>query len=853
MPKNDYKLKAPFRQELRISGHSALKKPVIKKLIKKLKALYPAPDAETWAEIFPKGCKVTEVKLRNKARIYYVKPKVKKEDQEDENEDEKKKSETIPVFFSPTSKDKENVYPTVFTMWKYPKMVKAFYVHHHICQYIFRGADLMLPGVSPTRSEFEGVETGMPRCVKVIGNDYPIAIGWSILPEKEIRSSQMRGRGLKVLHCYRDELFQKFKTVELPNEGFKKKVVLPIGDIQLSAEELAQLPDNWEETDKKIREGGGDAWSDGEENEDPSDEDFSDDSDGSPSKKEKRAQEAPSDPAAPTEPEKDSPVAEPAAEESEAEESSEEEEKGPETKEEKAIRVLEMTLLTVSKPDLPISGSDLIDRMREIEDVDVKSTKWRKIAKFLKEMQKLKLVEAREKKGKVSLIAVKWDHPALVVRKQVGVRNSRLEKCFIDDKTLRRAERFLNTLVTTDQKADAAAIQQKFCKKFKRKAVEVGGPSVMLDYFFGGASEVVKLGPNQALAAQLGKSVPPPARTAAAEDAEEDASDLLWTAFMTAIKEKVDDDYLPVSSNELYNDLVLGSLPPDVKLQMKQTKWKTFTAFLKDEEKAGIITLQPDKYNGEGVAVGAINRNHPEYVEFFASEEDLEPPPPAKEDGAAENFGSVQIMARFKPNGRLGPIFEQVKDHDPKSLYTKNELKTFFRNWLRRQPELRVPNDNLSIRVTELIYRVLLKPKKEKNKLQGWKNHAKTVRLAEVFQRFDRECQQYTAIVLPGKDPKFVFGPIPKITFTTEKRSGGKNKKVTHITGLENYGLDPKEFASTCSKKFACSTTAQNLPGKDRKGKKEVKIQGDMVRQLMEFLSDPLTYNIPTRFMEFKE
>jgi len=37
---------------------------------------------------------------------------------------------------------------------------------------------------------------------------------------------------------------------------------------------------------------------------------------------------------------------------------------------------------------------------------------------------------------------------------------------------------------------------------------------------------------------------------------------------------------------------------------------------------------------------------------------------------------------------------------------------------------------------------------------------------------------------------------------------------MTHVSGLEHFGLDPKEVAKACSKKFAGSATTAKLPGK---------------------------------------
>eukprot|EP00497_Spongosphaera_streptacantha_P002932 TRINITY_DN3572_c0_g1_i1.p1 TRINITY_DN3572_c0_g1~~TRINITY_DN3572_c0_g1_i1.p1 ORF type:complete len:107 (+),score=16.68 TRINITY_DN3572_c0_g1_i1:388-708(+) len=98
---------------------------------------------------------------------------------------------------------------------------------------------------------------------------------------------------------------------------------------------------------------------------------------------------------------------------------------------------------------------------------------------------------------------------------------------------------------------------------------------------------------------------------------------------------------------------------------------------------------------------------------------------------------------------------------------------------------------------------------------------------------------------------KYKIGPIPRIVISTESR-GGK-KSVTHISGLETYGIEPKEFANMCRKKFACATSAQSLEGKQRKGLMEVKLAGQMDDQVQELLSDKKSYNIPQKFIRIEE
>ena len=61
-----------------------------------------------------------------------------------------------------------------------------------------------------------------------------------------------------------------------------------------------------------------------------------------------------------------------------------------------------------------------------------------------------------------------------------------------------------------------------------------------------------------------------------------------------------------------------------------------------------------------------------------------------------------------------------------------------------------------------------------------------------------------------------------------------RRKAVTHIRGLEFFGLDLKQVAKRCASKFACGcSVARNPAGFD-----EVVIQGDFVDDLVDFIPD---------------
>lgn len=65
--------------------------------------------------------------------------------------------------------------------------------------------------------------------------------------------------------------------------------------------------------------------------------------------------------------------------------------------------------------------------------------------------------------------------------------------------------------------------------------------------------------------------------------------------------------------------------------------------------------------------------------------------------------------------------------------------------------------------------------------------------------------------VARGSDSVLRKGAIKPIQILTERRQG--NKKMTRVSGLETFLLDPDSLASELQKKFACSTTVAELPG----------------------------------------
>jgi len=103
---------------------------------------------------------------------------------------------------------------------------------------------------------------------------------------------------------------------------------------------------------------------------------------------------------------------------------------------------------------------------------------------------------------------------------------------------------------------------------------------------------------------------------------------------------------------------------------------------------------------------------------------------------------------------------------------------------------------------------------------------------------------QSNHIVTRGNESVVRKGALKTVQIMTERRQG--NKKVTRVSGLESFLVDADALASELQKKFACSTSVAELPGK--KGQNEVLVQGGVLEDLARHLVQQ--YGIPKKYIE---
>jgi translation initiation factor 2D len=90
-------------------------------------------------------------------------------------------------------------------------------------------------------------------------------------------------------------------------------------------------------------------------------------------------------------------------------------------------------------------------------------------------------------------------------------------------------------------------------------------------------------------------------------------------------------------------------------------------------------------------------------------------------------------------------------------------------------------------------------------------------------------------------------GSLPCIAISSERRQG--NKRVTRIAGLEAFLVDPEEAAGACQRRFACSSTVAELPGKG--AGHEVVIQGNVIDEVADWVMK--TYAVPKKYFQVKK
>ncbi|KAK9069947.1 hypothetical protein SSX86_010345 [Deinandra increscens subsp. villosa] len=315
------------------------------------------------------------------------------------------------------------------------------------------------------------------------------------------------------------------------------------------------------------------------------------------------------------------------------------------------------------------------------------------------------------------------------------------------------------------------------------------------------------------------------------EDVDALLDKCLLQAFYTTIKDKD----LPIAGSTLWSNHVLPCRPPGIVLDIKKSSHKKLSKWLQSKSSEGLISSKEDKHKKE-VMILTINRKHPDYTSFKPEKQQVEKKEQTVESVKETDTNcNMELIEIYKPSVHVNPIFTSV-GADTRQLYTQSEASEVVFAYIEKENLVKPTNKSIVV-LDAILCDALFKGAIKKGSTYPSEIHRKD--LAPTFINRMQAHHQVTR----GKETVVRKGGLKPMHILTERRQG--NKKVTKLSGMESFLIDAEPLASELQKKFACSTSVTELPGK--KGH-EVLVQGGVIDVLARYLVEQ--YGIPKKYIE---
>ncbi|KAK7068948.1 Eukaryotic translation initiation factor 2D [Halocaridina rubra] len=194
-----------FTKPFKIKSQTQLKGSDRKKLRVELSQAFPLLTAEDFTSLVPNKEDVSLVRVHcykgENVHVY--------------------QAQKDPIFFTV---EKEKIFfPTVYTLWKYPDIMHSFTTHPPVIDVLLGGADLMLPGIvtkgNMNPRTYGKFEKGFPVCINTTDNKAPQAVGTTAHDNMDMYMAARQGKGVNILHVFRDQLWEMGTKSLAPNLG----------------------------------------------------------------------------------------------------------------------------------------------------------------------------------------------------------------------------------------------------------------------------------------------------------------------------------------------------------------------------------------------------------------------------------------------------------------------------------------------------------------------------------------------------------------------------------------------------------------------------------------------------------
>ncbi|KAB2019130.1 hypothetical protein ES319_D08G276500v1 [Gossypium barbadense] len=315
----------------------------------------------------------------------------------------------------------------------------------------------------------------------------------------------------------------------------------------------------------------------------------------------------------------------------------------------------------------------------------------------------------------------------------------------------------------------------------------------------------------------------------------EDVDSHLDRCLLQALHTTVKDKDLPMPGSTLWSNHVLPCRPSGITLDIKKSSHKKLSKWLQAKTSTGLITVK-EEYKKEAMLI-SVNRGHPEYLQFKPEKRPVEKVVQAGDSAASESRSqkALEVVEVYKSSVHVNPIFASV-GADTGKLYSASEATDIVFKYIEKENLVKQTN-KATVVLDATLCDALFKGAIKKGSTYPTEIHKK-----DLGATFINRMQAHH-MVTRGGESVVRKGVLKTVQIMTERRQG--NKKVTKVSGLETFLIDPEALASELQKKFACSTTVAELPGK--KGL-EVLIQGGVIDDVARHLLEQ--YGIPKRYIE---
>lgn len=310
------------------------------------------------------------------------------------------------------------------------------------------------------------------------------------------------------------------------------------------------------------------------------------------------------------------------------------------------------------------------------------------------------------------------------------------------------------------------------------------------------------------------------------DDIRKEQDDLLEYAFKAAVKLKLQNqkEKLPILCSTFYSQMMLASLPPGQKLEIKKTSLKKLSPYLNQRMAEGVLKIEKAAKGVERIS--SVDFKH-SFFRGFSNE--IIP-----EEELAEPTKLVEVMgAMSTKDGYAAPIISQLYAN---SGQTKDILGQVGvpNSAIMTMKELR-ENITKYVDINQLRWRNMVKldPHLHKCVFGKGKEEIEEVTWDKVFGGVQAKTNPAYSIQFPGQKPHIRKGKLPKMNITIKRVSG--NKSVTLVTGFEGFLIDESYFGDLMKKRAQASISI----GMDLTGKlTQVQIQGNQTKHVQHIMCE---------------